>query len=392
MGFFNFFSGNNKTPHQLLADGKLKPALKGFLDLHKEKPNEPIYMVQIAQIYKKLGHDKEALTYYIKVGDHFVNRGFINKAVASYKKALNINPDDSAVLSKLEDLNNEASRYMFNDSFFKHPDPAEDESLDGFDITEEEITIAEESLKLELEQASSEFHQLTLKNLPSSDEESTNQLSSAPLDAIVESKPAQKASVEEETSQAVFKNRGPNQSEEESLSHSSEGIFHTVEDALDAVFSITPKQNIEKVQSRMHDPNFWPIFSGISKTAFLDIIKALESRNYEEGDYIIHQGEDGSEMFLIIDGKVEVRIHAKGFEKKVAILKSGDFFGEGAVLTKSKRNADIRATEKTEVLALKRTEFIKLVKRHPQILVNMKLPYLTRKKINKKLLEGEGNE
>jgi len=420
MALFGFLSGKSKTPHQLLGEGNLKGALKGFLELHKKKPAQPIYMNQIAELYAKLGKPEKALSFYIKVGDHFVKRGFINKAVVSFKKALQITPNDEEVFKKLENLSDDASRYMLSDNLFQKTDGGDETQDDSFDVTHEEISIAEESLKMELEEASSEFLSLNIKDVPGYKEDGEQEvialaevktetlpdevsLSESP-DEITDEEATEKVEdiepepvidqpelgENEDDSKAVFKNRDLPPSDDESSENSQNGVFTTVEDALEAAFSFTPiEQKIPAHPGMLHDPNLWPIFKGIDRDTFMDIIMALESRSYNPGDYIIKQGEDGAEMFLIVDGEVEVRIQAKELEKKVAILKSGEFFGEGAILTKSKRNANIKALKKTEVLTLSKKEFIILIKKHPQILNNMKLPFLSRKKVNKQILGGE---
>lgn len=474
MALFGFFSGKQKTPHQLLADGKLKPALKGFLELHQAKPDEPIFMVQIAEIYKKLKEPDQALPYYIKVGNHFINKGFINKAVASFKKALNIHPDNEEVLEKLKELNEEASRFMLNDSFFarKNLDDSEDDEL--FDITQEEVSLAEESLKMELEQASSEIENFSLKTLPEFGLEGVKeQLSEAVRIRADKDRAAQEAIEKEDVSpdevtdaeslslahdehapedsddepfettgedeellgdepfseaefdassdealeeesgqdpkspttstpgesplaptqeapQTVFKNREtvPKQPTA-STSDQVSSDFESVDDALDAVFSFGPVGPGPAGRAIMNNPDKWALFQGMDTETFTDIVMALETRAFEPGDFIIRQGEEGSEMFLIVEGEVEVTIQTDQTHQKVAKLKSGDFFGEGAILTKSKRNASIQALETTEVLALSKKEFVKLVKKHPNILNNMKLPFISRKKMNKHLLGSE---
>jgi len=396
MSFFGFFSGKNKSPHQLLGEGKLKPALEGFLQMHQTKPDEPIFMVQIAEIYVKLGKPEKALPYYIQVGNHFLNRGFVNKAVASFKKALNISPDNDEVIGKLGELNEEASRFMLNDSFFqRQSDSGSGDFEEDFDITQEEISIAEESLRLDLEQASSEVKNLTLSTLPDFGFDGVaEQIKQAAASSDHETDPGEIAPEQDEDSGAtpdennasVFKKRTvPEKTQTEPREGES---FSTLDEALDAAFSFTvaPQEKNGEKPAMLNDPERWTLFKGMDRDTFIDIVKALESRCFEAGEYIIRQGDEGSEMYLIVEGEVEVYIHSDELSKKVAILKSGEFFGEGAILTKSKRNADLRALIDTEVLALSKKDFISLVKKHPQILSNMKLPFHTREKINKKIL------
>ena len=403
MALFGFFSGKNKTPHQLLADGNLKGALKGFLELHEAKPGEPIFMVQIAEIYKKLGKPESALPFYIKVGNHFINRGFVNKAVASFKKALDISPENKDVLEKLGELNPEASRFMLNDSYFERtPEEPSNPFEEDFDITQEEISLAEESLRLELEQASSEIDNFSIKTLPdfgfeglqekltkaaenkTAENSVPNEILEKTPDIVPETPPSPS-----EHMKSVFKNR-TSESTEKKDPPRLESDFNSLDDALDAAFNMFASDSKKDTEpTLLRDPESWTLFKGMDKETFMDIVKALKSNTFEPGEYIITQGTEGSEMFLIVEGQVEVKIQTNEFEKKVAVLKSGEFFGEGAILTKSKRNASIKAIERTEVLTLSKKEFVTLVKKHPQILSNMKLPVISRKKLNRSLLGSD---
>ncbi len=48
--------------------------------------------------------------------------------------------------------------------------------------------------------------------------------------------------------------------------------------------------------------------------------------NYKKGDYLFFDGEKGNQMFVIVDGTVDVIKGSKGNEKVLATLQKGDFF------------------------------------------------------------------
>ena len=63
------------------------------------------------------------------------------------------------------------------------------------------------------------------------------------------------------------------------------------------------------------------------------------------GDAIIKQGEDGDYYYIIKSGKCKVtRASKTGSELTLATLGDGDAFGEEALLTEAKRNANIVMT------------------------------------------------
>lgn len=83
----------------------------------------------------------------------------------------------------------------------------------------------------------------------------------------------------------------------------------------------------------------------------LEFIEGLgETVTYQKDDRIFSEGDDGTSMFLILDGSVRI----KRRKRVVAILGTHRSFGEVAMLTQSKRSADVFAD--TEVRVLKITQ------------------------------------
>jgi len=58
---------------------------------------------------------------------------------------------------------------------------------------------------------------------------------------------------------------------------------------------------------------------------------------------VFKQGEDGDRFYIIKQGIASVTVNDGSGEKEVAQLKQGDYFGETALLSTSKRNATVRA-------------------------------------------------
>jgi hypothetical protein len=66
----------------------------------------------------------------------------------------------------------------------------------------------------------------------------------------------------------------------------------------------------------------------------------LERRNYEQGQAIVQQGEEGRELFLLLDGIVDVEVDGE----EVAEIGPGALLGEMALLEGGKRTATLWAT------------------------------------------------
>lgn len=73
--------------------------------------------------------------------------------------------------------------------------------------------------------------------------------------------------------------------------------------------------------------------------------------NYDKNDLIIREGDYGVSIYYILNGKVEVYTQTEESVTTLAILESGDIFGEMVFLYGSKhpRSASVRAIEPTEL-------------------------------------------
>ena len=92
---------------------------------------------------------------------------------------------------------------------------------------------------------------------------------------------------------------------------------------------------------------------------------AMEPRNYRANDKIIIEGNDGDEFFVIFRGDAVVSCKKKNDNNEyvdniLAPLSRGDFFGESALLSNSKRMATVTATSDLECLCLSRSLFLRL--------------------------------
>jgi serine/threonine-protein kinase len=75
-------------------------------------------------------------------------------------------------------------------------------------------------------------------------------------------------------------------------------------------------------------------------------------RAFPEGEHLMHEGEIGTECYIITDGTVEI-YKSNGHDRVVLGRQSkGDIVGEMALITHEPRSASIVALEDTEVLVL----------------------------------------
>jgi uncharacterized membrane protein len=91
----------------------------------------------------------------------------------------------------------------------------------------------------------------------------------------------------------------------------------------------------------------------------------LEEVVYEEGDVIFNQGDEGSSLFIIEEGAVEIG-YGEGIGRVVlATLFNGQYFGELSLFDGSPRSATAKAVKHSELIRLDRADLVDFVNKNP---------------------------
>jgi len=87
---------------------------------------------------------------------------------------------------------------------------------------------------------------------------------------------------------------------------------------------------------------------------------------YGVGDVIFEEGSSGRELYVVLDGEVEIAKINGGSKTVIITLGKGEFFGEMAVIDGSSRSATaIAATSGTRVMRINHARFVYLVSQQP---------------------------
>jgi len=122
-----------------------------------------------------------------------------------------------------------------------------------------------------------------------------------------------------------------------------------------------------------------PLFSQLKQSELKRLAKAMVQRRFPKDHVIVKEGDQAVAFYIIDSGQVEV-FKGIGEERPqvLATLKSGDFFGEMALLDGYPRSASIRALEDSECLVLSRWDFLAEVRSSPDIAAGI-LPVLSQR-------------
>ncbi|HVE64085.1 MAG TPA: Crp/Fnr family transcriptional regulator [Mycobacteriales bacterium] len=125
----------------------------------------------------------------------------------------------------------------------------------------------------------------------------------------------------------------------------------------------------------MNNPNAGALLRSTELFASLDedtadqLAQQMITRSYSKGQQLVHQGDAGATLFVIVDGCVSVFVTSEnGDRMTLATLGRTDVFGEIALLDEGPRSASAEAVERTTVLTLSRSAFVALLRDQPAVL------------------------
>jgi CRP/FNR family transcriptional regulator, cyclic AMP receptor protein len=102
----------------------------------------------------------------------------------------------------------------------------------------------------------------------------------------------------------------------------------------------------------------------------LDLFKRIDApistHDYRSKQAIFAQGDKADALFYIRAGHVKLTVTSKGGKKAViAILRQGDFFGEGCVTKRSLRVSTATAIEDTTIVRVMRADIVRILHHEP---------------------------
>ena len=105
-----------------------------------------------------------------------------------------------------------------------------------------------------------------------------------------------------------------------------------------------------------------PLFSHLSAAEIADIMRLLRAQTIESGEILVRRGDPASSMYFITAGEVGIELPNQRVR-----LSDGTFFGEIALLRRTKRSGTVTATRKTRLLVLDAQDFHALIDRMPTL-------------------------
>lgn len=104
-----------------------------------------------------------------------------------------------------------------------------------------------------------------------------------------------------------------------------------------------------------------PLFEEVGRRQLNKIAALARVGTYDPGTVVIQQGEPGDAFHLILSGKARV------LAKRPKLLRTGNYFGEMALLDGAPRSATVVADSELQTMMIPRAPFLRLLKNEPSI-------------------------
>jgi hypothetical protein len=125
----------------------------------------------------------------------------------------------------------------------------------------------------------------------------------------------------------------------------------------------------------------------MADSSFIDQSKL----RFKEGEIVYRKGEMAQQMYVILSGKVRIYVGDEPKGDWIEELMKGDFFGEGSLLEAIARPGTAVALEDSELIAINRGTFLRMIRQNPEVSVKMMQRLAQRnRELGLKVERGEG--
>ncbi|NJK79158.1 MAG: Crp/Fnr family transcriptional regulator [Chloroflexaceae bacterium] len=113
-------------------------------------------------------------------------------------------------------------------------------------------------------------------------------------------------------------------------------------------------------------------FQGLDDQQLHQVAALLKDVRYQRGAIIVHQGDPGGCLYLIVAGRVRIYLaHPDGREVTVRVYGKGAFFGEFSVIDAAPRSASVAALDDVLLLVLYRSDLMDVLQNNFQLVQHL---------------------
>ena len=110
-----------------------------------------------------------------------------------------------------------------------------------------------------------------------------------------------------------------------------------------------------------------PLFSDLAPEELEEVGKVVRRQHVGPADVVVREGDDGDCVFLIVSGLLKATVQdGEGGHTTLSTMGSGELFGEIAAVDGQPRSATVTSLTATDLLAIDRFSFLRLVRSQPR--------------------------
>lgn len=122
-----------------------------------------------------------------------------------------------------------------------------------------------------------------------------------------------------------------------------------------------------------------PLFERLEDDELAGLADVTSRQTFARNALVILAEDHGDSFFIIQSGKVKVSVTGQdGREIILSLLGPGEFFGELSLLDGHPRSADVTTVERTELLVIRRSDFVSVIQSYPVIPIHLMVALATR--------------
>jgi small-conductance mechanosensitive channel/CRP-like cAMP-binding protein len=110
-----------------------------------------------------------------------------------------------------------------------------------------------------------------------------------------------------------------------------------------------------------------PLFKPVRLEDLEVLARKMERRHMQAGEILVHEGDRGESLFILIEGLLEVRLRTDAGEKAVGHIGPGECFGEMSLLTGERRAATIVGAVESIVYEVAKEPMSELMAQRPEL-------------------------
>jgi small-conductance mechanosensitive channel len=127
----------------------------------------------------------------------------------------------------------------------------------------------------------------------------------------------------------------------------------------------------EEVERRLAAIGHIELFHPLADEEKRRLAARLRSALFVRGEVMTHQGDEAHWLYVIVEGEATVQVKIEGRSEQVAVLSSGDYFGEMGMMTGEARSATVIARTDVRCYRLDKEAFHDIIHERPEIAEDM---------------------